>query len=109
MASAATGILRSRFLQSALLAAGCGGSVYGFYHTAEMKSEKSQKSQKCAEKKACGVDAAVLKQIDEAFAKLNGPEGAKCHSLLKKHLTKETIEKLKNKKTKLGATLYDCI
>uniref|UniRef100_A0AC34FII7 Arginine kinase n=1 Tax=Panagrolaimus sp. ES5 TaxID=591445 RepID=A0AC34FII7_9BILA len=55
------------------------------------------------------VDAAVLKQIDEAYAKLNGPEGAKCNSLLKKHLTKETVEKLKNKKTKLGATLYDCI
>uniref|UniRef100_A0AC34FTT1 Arginine kinase n=1 Tax=Panagrolaimus sp. ES5 TaxID=591445 RepID=A0AC34FTT1_9BILA len=55
------------------------------------------------------VDAAVLKQIDEAFAKLNGPEGARCNSLLKKHLTKETVEKLKNKKTKHGATLYDCI
>ena len=50
-----------------------------------------------------------MKQLDEAYAKLNGPEGAKCHSLLKKHLTKETLEKLKNKKTKLGATLYDCI
>lgn len=74
-----------------------------------MKSDKSKKGQKSAEKVGGGVDPAILKQLDEAYAKLNGPEGAKCHSLLKKHLTKETLEKLKNKKTKLGATLYDCI
>lgn len=74
-----------------------------------MKSEKSAKGKKSAEKVANGVDPAVIKQIEEAYAKLNGPEAANCHSLLKKHLTKEVVEKLKNKKTKLGATLYDCI
>lgn len=30
-------------------------------------------------------------------------------SLLKKHLTKEVYEKLKDKKTKFGGTLADCI
>lgn len=40
---------------------------------------------------------------------LNGPDGAKCSSLLKKNLTKDVIEKLKTKSTKLGANLYDCI
>ena len=32
-----------------------------------------------------------------------------CHSLLKKYLTKEVVDQLKDKKTKLGATLLDVI
>jgi len=32
-----------------------------------------------------------------------------CHSLLKKYLTQEIYDKLKDKKTKLGGTLLDCI
>lgn len=59
--------------------------------------------------KCCEADAETIKKIEEAYKKLNGPEGEKCHSLLKKHLTKEVVEELKKKKTKLGATLYDCI
>ncbi|VDO52695.1 unnamed protein product [Brugia timori] len=36
-------------------------------------------------------------------------EAKDCHSLLKKHLSKAIIDELKNKKTKLGATLLDVI
>jgi hypothetical protein len=32
-----------------------------------------------------------------------------CHSLLKKYLTKDVVDQLKTKKTKLGATLLDVI
>ncbi|CAJ0594479.1 unnamed protein product [Cylicocyclus nassatus] len=56
-----------------------------------------------------GVDFATVRKIEEAYARLNGPQGVKCHSLLKKFLTKDVLEELKYKKTKLGATLYDCI
>ncbi|EYB91576.1 hypothetical protein Y032_0204g1881 [Ancylostoma ceylanicum] len=56
-----------------------------------------------------GVDPAVVQEIDDAYKKLNSPEAANCRSLLKKHLTKDVVDKLKYKKTKLGATLYDCI
>ncbi|KAH7723290.1 Protein W10C8.5 [Aphelenchoides avenae] len=75
---------------------------------AQMKSAKKEKSDKSSSKK-CAVDPDVVKKIEEAYAKLNGPEGVKCHSLLKKHLTKDVVDKLKWKKTTLGATLYDCI
>lgn len=34
---------------------------------------------------------------------------ADCHSLLKKYFTKEVMDQLKDKKTKLGATLLDVI
>ncbi|CAJ0594489.1 unnamed protein product [Cylicocyclus nassatus] len=56
-----------------------------------------------------GVDFATVRKIEEAYARLNGPQGVKCYSLLKKFLTKDVLEELKYKKTKLGATLYDCI
>jgi hypothetical protein len=53
------------------------------------------------------VDAATIKKIEDAYETLQAhPE---CKSLLKKHLTKEVVDKLKGKKTKLGATLYDVI
>uniref|UniRef100_A0AC35TV52 Arginine kinase n=1 Tax=Rhabditophanes sp. KR3021 TaxID=114890 RepID=A0AC35TV52_9BILA len=53
------------------------------------------------------ADAATIKKIEEGYAKLQAhPE---CKSLLKKHLTKEVVDKLKDKKTKLGATLLDVI
>lgn len=58
---------------------------------------------------ACAVDEATLKKIEEAYAKLNGPEAAKCKSLLKKHFTKDVLESCKCRKTKLGASLYDVI
>ena len=54
------------------------------------------------------VDSATIKKIEEAYKKLNGPEGKDCKSLLKKHLSKDVVDQLKGKRTKLGATLYDC-
>ncbi|KAE9547804.1 hypothetical protein FO519_008985 [Halicephalobus sp. NKZ332] len=49
----------------------------------------------------------VVKKIEEGYAKLQG--AADCHSLLKKHLTKDVVDQLKDKKTQLGATLLDVI
>ncbi|BFZ09964.1 hypothetical protein BsWGS_13003 [Bradybaena similaris] len=45
--------------------------------------------------------------VDEMFEHLSKAKNSK--SLLKKHLTKDTFEKLKDKKTSRGATLGDCI
>ncbi|XP_041355018.1 arginine kinase Oct f 2-like isoform X2 [Gigantopelta aegis] len=44
---------------------------------------------------------------DQLFSKLT--EAKDCKSLLKKHLTKERFDKLKDLKTKFGGTLADCI
>ncbi|PIO75954.1 ATP:guanido phosphotransferase, catalytic domain protein [Teladorsagia circumcincta] len=49
----------------------------------------------------------VVKKIEEGYAKLQA--AADCKSLLKKHLTKVVLDKLKRKKTRLGATLLDVI
>ncbi|KJH49078.1 arginine kinase [Dictyocaulus viviparus] len=49
----------------------------------------------------------TIKKIEDGFAKLQG--AADCNSLLKKHLTKAVVDKLKAKKTRLGATLLDVI
>ncbi|KAK6024768.1 arginine kinase [Ostertagia ostertagi] len=48
-----------------------------------------------------------FKKIEEGYAKLQGAQD--CKSLLKKHLTKVVVDKLKRKKTRLGATLLDVI
>uniref|UniRef100_A0A7E4V5H0 arginine kinase n=1 Tax=Panagrellus redivivus TaxID=6233 RepID=A0A7E4V5H0_PANRE len=105
--ASASNILRSRSWQLSLAAFGAGTATYMLFPKAEMKSEKKAKA-KSAEKVASGGED-VPKLLNEAYAKLNGPDGAKCKSLLKKYLTKDVIEKNKNKKTKLGASLYDCI
>ncbi|KAK0397419.1 hypothetical protein QR680_002118 [Steinernema hermaphroditum] len=52
-------------------------------------------------------DAFTVKQIEEAYKKLS--EAKDCKSLLKKHLTKEVVDELKHRKTKMGASLYDVI
>ncbi|XP_058835975.1 arginine kinase 1 isoform X1 [Topomyia yanbarensis] len=52
------------------------------------------------------VDAAVLEKLEAGFAKLAASDSK---SLLKKYLTKEVFEALKNKKTSFGSTLLDCI
>ncbi|XP_055631910.1 arginine kinase 1 isoform X2 [Toxorhynchites rutilus septentrionalis] len=52
------------------------------------------------------VDAAVLEKLEAGFAKLAASDSK---SLLKKHLTKEIFDSLKNKKTSFGSTLLDCI
>lgn len=53
------------------------------------------------------ADVFTVKKIEDAYKTLQ--EHPECNSLLKKHLTKEVVDKLKYKKTKLGATLYDVI
>ncbi|XP_037904711.1 arginine kinase isoform X3 [Hermetia illucens] len=53
------------------------------------------------------VDAAVLQKLEDGFAKLQASDSK---SLLKKYLTKEVFDSLKNKKTPtFGSTLLDCI
>lgn len=53
------------------------------------------------------VSPDVIKKIEDGYAKLQASKD--CHSLLKKHLTKQVVDQLKDKKTKLGATLLDVI
>jgi len=53
------------------------------------------------------VSADVIKKIEDGYAKLQASK--ECHSLLKKHLSKQVVDQLKDKKTKLGATLLDVI
>lgn len=52
------------------------------------------------------ADAFTIKKIEDAFEKLQNTESK---SMLKKHLTKDVMDQLKGKKTKLGATLLDVI
>ncbi|MCH1927588.1 hypothetical protein L6232_22605, partial [Shewanella sp. C31] len=53
------------------------------------------------------VDAAVLEKLEAGFKKL---EASDSKSLLKKYLTREVFDKLKNLKTPtFGSTLLDCI
>ena len=56
---------------------------------------------------AGAVDAETVKKIEGAYDILQKDE--KGHSLLKKYLSKDVIEHLKNKKTAMGASLWDCI
>jgi creatine kinase len=53
------------------------------------------------------ADAETIKKLEDGFAKLQG--AADCKSLLKKYLTREVFDKIKDKKTALGATLLDVI
>jgi hypothetical protein len=53
------------------------------------------------------VDAAVLEKLEAGFAKLQASDSK---SLLKKYLTKEVFDNLKNKKTPtFGSTLLDVV
>ena len=53
------------------------------------------------------VDAATLEKLEAGFAKLAASDSK---SLLKKYLTKEVFDALKNKKTpSFGSTLLDCV
>ncbi|KAI6173315.1 Arginine kinase [Aphelenchoides besseyi] len=49
----------------------------------------------------------VIQKIEDGYKKLQ--EAKDCHSLLKKHLTREVVDQLKDKRTKLGSTLWDVI
>jgi len=53
------------------------------------------------------ADAAVLEKLEAGFKKLQG--ATDCKSLLKKYLTRDVLDQLKDKKTKLGATLLDVV
>jgi len=53
------------------------------------------------------VDKSVLDKLDAGFKRLS--EASDCKSLLKKYLTRDVFEKLKNKKTAMGASLLDVI
>ncbi|MCP9263341.1 Arginine kinase [Dirofilaria immitis] len=53
------------------------------------------------------ADSIIIAKIEESFQKLQ--EAKDCHSLLKKYLSKDIIDELKDKKTKRGATLLDVI
>lgn len=49
----------------------------------------------------------TIKRVEEAWHQLQ--EAENCHSLLKKHLTKDVMDKLKIRETKIGATLLHVI
>lgn len=53
------------------------------------------------------ADQAVIDKLEAGFAKLQAATPEQCHSLLKKYLTREVLDKLKTKKTAMGATLLD--
>src|SRR6218665_2254049 len=53
------------------------------------------------------VPKEVIEKLDAGFAKLQSSDI--CKSLLKKFLTKEVLDKNKDKKTALGATLLDVV
>lgn len=53
------------------------------------------------------ADQAIIDKLEAGFAKLQATTPEQCHSLLKKYLTREVLDKLKTKKTAMGATLLD--
>lgn len=57
-------------------------------------------------KAAAMVDTAVLEVLEAGFSKLQASDSK---SLLKKYLTREIFDNLKNKKTSFGSTLLDVI
>lgn len=52
------------------------------------------------------MDPAVLSKLDDGWCSLSSSDSK---SLLKKYLTKEVLDDLKNKKTNFGSTLLDCV
>ncbi|XP_064105360.1 uncharacterized protein LOC135214834 isoform X9 [Macrobrachium nipponense] len=58
------------------------------------------------EDKAEQLDSAALVSLVEEYEKFNSTDSP---SLLKKHLTQETFDNIKDRTTSSGATLYDCI
>lgn len=53
------------------------------------------------------VDAAVHEKLEAGFQKLQ--DATDCKSLLKKFLTREVFDKLKDLKTSFGSTLLDVV
>lgn len=52
------------------------------------------------------MDPAVLAKLEKGWESLSSSDSK---SLLKKYLSKEVFEQLKNKKTSFGSTLLDCV
>lgn len=53
------------------------------------------------------VDAATVEKLEAGYQKLQ--DAPNCHSLLKKYLTRDVLDTLKNKKSCLGSTLLDVV
>ena len=53
------------------------------------------------------VDAAVHEKLEAGFARMQAD--ASCKSLLKKYLSREVLDKLKDLKTGFGSTLLDVV
>ncbi|XP_017461640.1 PREDICTED: arginine kinase-like [Rhagoletis zephyria] len=53
------------------------------------------------------TDQATLDKLNAGFKRLQ--DSKECHSLLKKYLTQDVFDKLKSRKTAMGATLLDVI
>ena len=53
------------------------------------------------------VDAATVEKLEAGWQKLQ--DATDCHSLLKKYLSRDVLDKLKNLKTGLGSTLLDVV
>lgn len=93
----ATLLAQRRFLASLAAAFGGAGAVYAF--TPELAAKEKQSNKEKPAKEKLKADPEVVKKIEEAYAKLNSAEAANCQSLLKKHLTKDIVDKLKTRKT----------
>ncbi|KAI6222081.1 Arginine kinase [Aphelenchoides besseyi] len=84
----------------AVVAAGVAGFLgyHSYTYTRELVKVNEQADE---------ANAFEVRKVEDAFKILQShPE---CSSLLAKNLTKDIVDKLKYKKTKLGATLYDVI
>lgn len=53
------------------------------------------------------VDQATIEKLNAGFQRLQS--SSECHSLLKKYLSQDVFDRLKTKKTAMGATLLDVI
>lgn len=60
-------------------------------------------------KGASGNTPAGNADLQELWTRLSGASSDTCKSLLKKNLTQARFDALKDKKTKFGGTLADCI
>ncbi|KAI6193792.1 Arginine kinase [Aphelenchoides besseyi] len=90
-------------LYTALISGGVGAAA-GYYYRG---SSQQKSSGSCSNKNETGVDPDVVKKLEDSYKTLQAhPE---CKSLLKKCLTKEVLDELKNKKTSMGSTLMDVI
>uniref|UniRef100_A0AC34QCB5 Arginine kinase n=1 Tax=Panagrolaimus sp. JU765 TaxID=591449 RepID=A0AC34QCB5_9BILA len=96
----ATAALRNRLIVGGLagLVAAAGGYTIVSPYVRDVHLVNQQQNE---------ADALTVKKIEEAFKLLQ--DHPECNSLLKKHLTREVMDQLKFKKTKLGASLYDVI